>query len=74
VRTGRCKPVDEAAQSEPPTGKETDISIHDAAKSGNIEVVKQHLAAGIDVNVKEKHGKTPLDFAASRRKGHTKIV
>ena len=26
------------------------ISIHDAAKTGNIEAVKQHLAAGTDVN------------------------
>ena len=25
------------------------VSIHDAAKDGNIEVVKQHLAAGADV-------------------------
>ncbi len=65
-------PIAEAAQSEPPTAKETDISIHDAAKSGNIEVVKQHLAAGTDV--KDKHEKTPLYFAASGRKGHTKIV
>ena len=27
-----------------------DISIHDAAQKGNIEAVKQHLAAGADVN------------------------
>ena len=27
-----------------------DISIHDAAAKGNIEAVKQHLAAGADVN------------------------
>ena len=65
-------PIAEAAHSEPSTAKETDISIHDAAKSGNIEVVKQHLAAGTDV--KDKHEKTPLYFAASGRKGHTKIV
>ncbi len=31
-----------------------DISIHEAAKDGNIEAVKQHLAAGTDVN--EEHG------------------
>jgi ankyrin repeat protein len=35
-----------------------------AARDGNIEAVKQHLAAGTDVNVKEKHGMTPLHFAA----------
>ena len=65
-------PIAEAAHSKPLTAKETDISIHDAAKSGNLEVVKQHLAAGTDV--KDKHEKTPLYFAASGRKGHTKIV
>jgi hypothetical protein len=27
-----------------------DISIHDAAESGNIEGVKQHIAAGTDVS------------------------
>ena len=29
------------------------MSIHEAADEGNIEVVKQHLAAGIDVNAKD---------------------
>jgi len=43
-------PVAEAAQSEPPTAKAPDISIWDAAAKGNIEVIKQHLAAGTDVN------------------------
>jgi hypothetical protein len=28
------------------------MSIHKAAKTGNIEVIKQHLAAGTDVNAK----------------------
>ena len=37
-----------------------DISIHDAASSGNIEAVKQHLAAGTDVNAKGVFGVTPL--------------
>ena len=35
---------------EPPTAKAPDISIWDAAAKGNIEVIKQHLAAGTDVN------------------------
>ena len=39
-------------------------SIWKAAKSGNIEVVKQHLTAGVDVNVKDKLGWTPLHRAA----------
>ena len=40
-----------------------DISIHDAAIDGNIEAVKQHLAAGTDVNAKDVNGYTPLDWA-----------
>ena len=39
------------------------ISIHEAASDGNIEAVKQHLAAGTDVNAKGADGKTPLDSA-----------
>ena len=43
-----------------------DISIHVAVKSGNIEAVKQHLAAGTDVNAKSKgYGWTPLFYATS---------
>ena len=49
-----------------------DISIYDAVEDGNIEVVKQHLAAGTDVNSKDKDGWTPLHEAASE--GHNKIV
>ena len=42
-------------ESQPP-----DISIHKAAHKGNIEAVKQHLAAGTDVNAKDDVGGTPL--------------
>jgi len=49
-----------------------DISIYDAVEDGNIEVVKQHLAAGTDVNSKDKDGWTSLHEAASE--GHNKIV
>ena len=34
--------------------------IHNAAFSGNIETVKQHIAAGTDVNAMNKYGWTPL--------------
>jgi len=46
-------------------------SIHVAAAVGNIEAVKQHLAAGTDVNAKSSFG-TPLHSAAS--KGNKEIV
>jgi len=57
---------------EPPTAKALDISIHEASKKGNLEAVKQHLAAGSDVNAKSYDEWTPLHFAAS--KGHKEIV
>jgi len=59
-----AEPVAEAVKPEPPTAKAPDISIHDAAKDGNIKAVKQHLAAGADVNVKNNHGRTSLLMAA----------
>ena len=43
-----------------------DISIHDAATGGNIEAVKQHIAAGTDVNAKEEWGWTPLHFTTTK--------
>ena len=51
-----------------------DISIHEAAERGDIETVKQHLAAGTDVNAKNDAygGTTPLHLAASS--GHKGIV
>ena len=32
------------------------VGIHEAAKDGNIKAVKQHLAAGTDVNAKNENG------------------
>ena len=50
------------------TGEE--LSIHKAAAKGNIEAVKQHLAAGADVNAKDD-GVTPLDWAIRLKKTAT---
>ena len=40
------------------------VDIHEAAKDGNIKAVKQHLAAGTDVDAKDMNGWTPLHHAA----------
>ncbi|MDC0308981.1 ankyrin repeat domain-containing protein [bacterium] len=66
------EPVAEAAKPKPPTAKAPDINIHGAARDGNIEAVKQHLAAGADVNAKEIARQTPLHYAAFN--GHKEIV
>ena len=61
------------AKPKPPTAKAPDISIHDAAREGNIEAVKQHIAAGTDVNVKDDALEwTPLFMAAAW--GHKEVV
>ena len=66
------EPVAEAAQTEPPTAKAPDISIHDAAEEGNIEAVKQAIADGADVNVKAVGGGTLLFIAA--HEGHREVA
>ena len=40
------------------------VGIHQAVGNGNIEAVKQYLAAGGDVNAKDDDGWTPLHHAA----------
>ena len=63
TRSEGGEPVAEASQVVPPTAKAPDISIIQAAMRGNIEAVKQHLADGADVNVKDNNGCTPLHTA-----------
>jgi hypothetical protein len=57
-------------------GNSQSPSIHDAAgaagKKGNIEAVKQHLAAGTDVDARDAEDKTPLHHAPYW--GHNEIV
>ena len=48
------------------------LDIHEAANTGNIEAVKQHLADGVDVNVTADGGFTALHFAASE--GYKEVV
>ena len=48
------------------------VDIVEAARTGNIEAVKQHLAAGTDVNAGNKDGFTSLSMAAAN--GHKEVV
>ncbi len=41
------------------------MDIHTAAFIGNLDAVKQHIAAGTDLNVKDQYGSTPLNIAAT---------
>jgi cytohesin len=50
---------------------EAELALMDAARGGDIEAVKHHLAAGVDVNVIYK-GQTPLHYAAAY--GHKEII
>jgi ankyrin repeat protein len=72
--TPEAKPVAEAATPEPATAKAPDIDIWTAIIKGNIEAVKKHLAAGVDVNATSKmwSGMTPLHIAAEG--GHNEIA
>jgi len=44
---------------------EADRALLKATQEGNIKAVKQHLAAGTDVNAKNRDGVTPLHTAAA---------
>ena len=53
--------------NQPPKNTRTQapiLSIHSAAHQGSIEAVKQHLAAGTDVNAKNENVFTPLHSSA----------
>jgi len=71
IETKPVEPVAEAAKPELPTAKAPDISIYEAAEDGSIEAVKQHLAAGADVNAKTDAGETPLDNAIKYKRTET---
>ena len=45
-----------------------------AIAGGDIEAVKQHLAAGVDVNVKTEDGLTPLDRAIKYQRTETAVL
>ena len=61
------------SKPEPPTAKAPDISIREAARTGNIEAVKQAIAAGADVNAKDHYKITALHYAADSD-GHKEVA
>ena len=72
-----CGTTQTQKTAEPPSvkAKAPDISIHDVAMLRNIEAVKQHIAAGTDVNAKLAHGQdgiTLLQIAAAG--GHKELA
>ena len=71
VESQSTETVTEAANPEPPTGKAPEIPIHEAADLGEIEAVKQHLAAGTDVNAKGWSESTPLHAAVENNHTET---
>jgi len=76
-QTSAAKPqtagaISQTIKAEPPTAKAPDTPLWVAAKQGEIEAVKQHIAAGTNVNAKIEDGRTPLHFAAL--KGHKEIA
>ena len=46
-------------------------TIHSAVGGGDVEAVKEFLAAGADVNTKNKYGRTPLDLPIQQGKTET---
>ena len=72
VLTGFATTQQSTPAPEPLTGDAPNTSILKAAKEGNIEAVKQHLAAGTDSNAKLDYVGTPLHAAAIR--GHKEIT
>ena len=45
--------------------KEPRISIHEATFMGNTKAVKDHIAFGTDLNIKDEYGSTPLNIAVT---------
>jgi ankyrin repeat protein len=54
-----------------PSNPAADRALLKAAELGNIEAVKQHLAAGADVNANNKFDSTPLDWAITSKQTET---
>ncbi len=60
-----CGSKDNTAKDEVQTVKPPGVSLHIAALQGNITAVKQHIAAGTNLNTKDAYGSTPLIISAT---------
>src|SRR5689334_11520527 len=47
-------------------------SIHQAAKDGDMKLLMQQIAVGVDINIKDRYGATPLTLASND--GRIKLV
>lgn len=62
-----CQPKmeDETSANTP---KAPTMTTHAATFMGNVKAIKQHIAAGSDLNVKDDYGSTPLNIAVTFEK------
>jgi len=49
---------------DPNTPFEMGASLHDASKTGQLEIVRSFLSTGVDVNERDKYFMTPLSYAS----------
>jgi ankyrin repeat protein len=60
-----AEPTPEVAIETETTVKAPSTDLSTAVFFGNLEAVKQHIAAGTDLNVKDEYGSTPLHVATT---------
>lgn len=70
--TAEATPPDQPLKNRGAKPKPPKISIWDAARTGDAESLRQHLASGMDINAKDEGGWVPLHGASGS--GHKEIV
>jgi hypothetical protein len=64
-KTNTAVPGNEITADSIKKAKVPEMDIHTATYMGNQNIVKQHIAAGSDLNIKNEYGSTPLMVAAT---------